>query len=362
MRLLIDGHLDIGMNAVSYDRDQTWSVAAIREHEKQRPGKCRGRNTVSLDEMRKANVGICLATVLARSRPEAKPAEEPLRSDIDYICEDAAYAHARADLAYYEVLEHRGQLRQIKNRRQLDELADVWLSGEKPDAPIGYILSMEGADPIISPEFAQHWWELGLRTVCLAHYGPSAYAMGTGGDGPLTERATPLLKAFDEMGMILDLVHTADTALMQAMELFSGRVFVSHGNCRTLVPGDRQISDEQIKAIAQRDGIIGTVLDAWMLTPNWQKGVTTNAGTTLKDLADHIDHICQLVGDARHAAIGSDLDGGFGTEQSPRDLDTIADLHKVAPLLAGRGYSDDDIDSIFYGNWLRFFREALPAS
>jgi membrane dipeptidase len=162
------------------------------------------------------------------------------------------------------------------------------------------------------------------------------------------------------MGMILDLVHTADTALMQALEMYEGRVFVSHGNCRTLVPGDRQISDEQIKAIAERDGILGTVLDAWMLTGGWERGVTTNAGTTMNDLADHIDHICQLVGDANHAAIGSDLDGGFGTEQSPSDLDTIVDIHKVAPLLAERGYSDADLDGIFHGNWLRFFREALP--
>jgi membrane dipeptidase len=360
MRLFIDGHLDLALNGLYFDRDQTWSVADMRKHEQQRPGKSRGRNTVSLDEMRKANIGICLATVLARARPAAKPDEEPLRTDIDYISEDAAYAHARGDLAYYELLEHRGLLRQITNRRTLDEVADTWLAGAKPDAPIGYILSMEGADPIISPEIAQHWWSLGLRTVCLAHYGPSAYAMGTGGDGPLTSRAQPLLKALGEMGMILDLVHTADTALMQALEMYEGRVFVSHGNCRTLVPGDRQISDEQIKAIAERDGILGTVLDAWMLTGGWERGVTTNAGTTMNDLADHIDHICQLVGDANHAAIGSDLDGGFGTEQSPSDLDTIVDIHKVAPLLAERGYSDADLDGIFHGNWLRFFREALP--
>ncbi|MDP6051731.1 MAG: membrane dipeptidase, partial [Candidatus Latescibacteria bacterium] len=73
---------------------------------------------------------------------------------------------------------------------------------------------------------------------------------------------------------------------------------------------------------------------------------------------DHMDHICQLAGNARHAAIGSDLDGGFGGEQSPHDLDTIADEHKFVDLLADRGYSDDNVTAILHGNWLRLLRQA----
>jgi membrane dipeptidase len=137
-------------------------------------------------------------------------------------------------------------------------------------------------------------------------------------------------------------------------------VFISHGNCRALVPHDRQISDEQIRQVIARGGVIGAVLDAWMLAPDYHRDDPNRPQTTLANVADHIDYVCQLAGNARHSAIGSDLDGGFGTEQSPTDLDTIADLQKLEGILAGRGYSDGDIDCIFHENWLRFFREALP--
>ena len=355
---MIDGHLDLSWNATAYDRDQLATIEQLREHEKGRPGKSRGRNTVSLPQMRRANIGICLATVLARSRPSANPDQEPPRTDIDYTNPHCAYAVARGQLAYYELLEELGHLQQLFSVSDLKSLSDRWLNGE--EAPIGYVLSMEGCDPIITPQQAGHWWDQGLRTACLAHYGPSAYAMGTGGDGPLTDTAAPLLAEFDRLGMILDLVHTADTAMAQALDLFGGPVFVSHGNCRALVDGDRQISDEQIKAVTARDGVIGVVLDAWMMTPGWVRLESTNDATTLAMIVDHIDHICQLAGSPNHAAIGSDLDGGFGTEQCPNDLDTIADLHKLEPILAERGYSDDDINGIFHGNWLRFLGESLP--
>jgi membrane dipeptidase len=264
-------------------------------------------------------------------------------------------------LAYYRLLEAQGHLRMIRDARSLDEVWRHWeQGGAERGVPIGYILSMEGADPIVEPAQAEWWWEQGLRTACLAHYGPSAYAMGTGGDGPLTPAGRDLLREFDRLGVILDLVHTADTALAQALEIYSRPVFVSHGNCRALVPHDRQISDGQIRQIVGRGGVIGAVLDAWMLTPDYRRDDPARPKPTLADVADHIDYVCQLAGNARHSAIGSDLDGGFGTEQSPADLDTIADLQKLAGILEGRGYSEADIDGIFHGNWLRFFREALP--
>lgn len=129
---------------------------------------------------------------------------------------------------------------------------------------------------------------------------------------------------------------------------------------RALVPGDRQFSDEQLRLLIQRNAVIGTVFDAWMLHPGWQRGVTSPQVVGLEAAADHIDHICQLAGSARHCAIGSDLDGGFGTEQTPRDLDTLTDLHKLEAILERRGHSSADLDGIFFGNWLRFFSQALP--
>jgi membrane dipeptidase len=145
------------------------------------------------------------------------------------------------------------------------------------------------------------------------------------------------------------------------MSIHQGPVWASHHNCRALVPGDRQLSDEQIKLLVERDGVIGAALDAWMLYPGWKRGQTSPSVVSLQAVADHIDHVCQIAGNARHAAIGSDLDGGFGTEQTPHDLDTITDLHKLEDILATRGYPAQDIDGIFHGNWLRLFRQSLPA-
>jgi membrane dipeptidase len=149
--------------------------------------------------------------------------------------------------------------------------------------------------------------------------------------------------------------------MRQALDLYDGPVLASHHNCRALVPGDRQLSDEQIKELVTRGAVIGAALDAWMLYPGWERGKTQPQVVGLEAVADHIDHVCQIAGDANHAGIGSDLDGGFGNEQTPRDLQRYRDLGRLGDILAARGYSADDLDLIFHGNWLRFFRANLPA-
>ena len=161
----------------------------------------------------------------------------------------------------------------------------------------------------------------------------------------------------EKAGIILDVTHLTDQAFLEAIDAFGGPLLASHSNCRTLVPGQRQFDDDHLQTIISRGGVIGAALDAWMLQPNWIRGETTNENLTLEAVADHIDHVCQLAGNSLHAAIGSDLDGGYGTEQTPRDLDTIADLQKIPGLLK-KGYSQQDISSIMHGNWVRFFREA----
>jgi len=218
---------------------------------------------------------------------------------------------------------------------------------------------MEGADPIVWPEQVHEWYELGLRQISLSHYGVSAYAHGTGTEGGLTDLGPALLREMESAGIALDLTHLADGAFWEALDHFNGPVLASHNNCRALVPNQRQFTDEQITALIERDGIVGAALDAWMLYPGWVRGETSPQVLSLTSVADHIDHVCQLAGSCRHAAIGSDLDGGYGTEQTPHDLDTIADLQKLSGLLANKGYSKNDIASIFHGNWLRFFTNVL---
>jgi membrane dipeptidase len=217
---------------------------------------------------------------------------------------------------------------------------------------------MEGADPILTPDHLGEWWDAGLRAIGPVHYGVARYAHGTSACGGLTELGRPLLKGMEELGMLLDLTHMCDDSFWEALEVFGGRVLASHQNSRVLVPGDRQFTDEQLRAVIERDGVIGAALDAWMLQPNWIRGETTNENLTLQSVAEQIDYVCQLAGNARHAAIGSDLDGGYGTEQCPRDLDTIVDLQRIPDLLRAKGYSEADIAAIMHGNWLRFFRDA----
>jgi membrane dipeptidase len=360
MRRIFDGHLDLSWNALSWDRDITLDLDTLNQGEQgMTDHPCRGRATTTLPEMRRGAVAACQATLLARAKPEARRPDGTSRFALDFPNQEIASATARGQLAYYQLLEREGLMRMIRTVDDLD--AEWWSWDDDPaEAPISYILAMEGADPIVDIAHAAIWWDLGLRSVNLAHYGKSRYAVGTGEDGPLTPDGILLLKEFEQLGMILDATHLSDTSFFQALDQFSGPVLASHNNCRELVPHQRQISDEQLKLLIERDAVIGAALDAWMLAPGWVKGKTTREVVTLEAVADHIDHICQIAGNSAHAAIGSDLDGGYGTEQTPLGLDRISDLQHLDGMLAARGYSSEAIDGIFHGNWLRFFRKYLP--
>jgi len=352
--IVIDTHLDLSLNALNWNRDLTRPVDEIRRSEGHLPDFRRGKNTVALPEMRQGEVAICLATILTHANPDGK-------GYIDFRNQEIACAMAQGQLAYYRILEDQGHLRQLRNWRAVKAHLEPWRASQGTDRTLGYILAMEGADPILSPAHVSWWWERGLRVLGVCHFGLGVYAHGTGREGGLTSRGPDLLRAMDEVGMILDLTHLADQAFWEALELYKGAVLASHNNCRALVPGCRQFSDEQIRAIIQRDGVIGAALDIWMLYPGFVEEVTPNTVVSLETVANHIDHICQLAGNACHAAIGSDLDGEFGTEQTPHDVNTIADLQKLPAILQRRGYSETEIDAVMHGNWLRLFQRALPA-
>jgi membrane dipeptidase len=348
--VIIDAHLDLSWNALGWNRDLDQTVAQIRESEAGMDGKSRGKNTVAFPDMRRGKVGIVFATVLARCKPQGG-------SSIDFRTQEIACATAQGQLAYYRLLERRGVCEMLLNWPSLKESFTWWEHGRE-DVPFGFILSMEGADPILSPDHAVDWHEAGLRVVGLAHYGPSVYAHGTGCEGGLTSSGRELLRVMEQLNLILDLTHLADESFWEAIEQFRGPVLASHNNCRAITPGDRQYDDDQIRAIIERDGVIGAALDAWMLAPGWTGNPAKDPTVKLDSVLNHIDHICQLAGNARHIAIGSDLDGGFGKEQSPEDLDTIADLQELNPLLRKRGYSEADVRAVFHGNWMRFFERA----
>jgi membrane dipeptidase len=351
---IFDAHLDLSMNGLEWNRDLTQPVAAIREREQgQTDKKDRGQGTVSLPEMRRGGVGICVATQIARY---VKPTNN-LRG---WHTPEQAWAQTQGQLAWYHIMEECGEMVQITDRDTLNRHAELWANDPPADAPIGFILSLEGADSILTPAFVERSYEQGLRALGPAHYGPGTYAQGTGVSGGLGPRGKELLTEMERLGVILDATHLCDESFWEALDAFSGPVWASHNNCRELVPDGRQFSDEQLKALIDRGAVIGGVLDAWMLSPGWEKGVTTPeaAGVKLEHLIDHMDHICQLAGNANHIGIGTDLDGGYGLEQCPGDLDTIADLQRLPDLLAVRGYSADDIARVMHGNFLRFLNAA----
>uniref|UniRef100_UPI00404878C9 dipeptidase n=2 Tax=Algoriphagus sp. TaxID=1872435 RepID=UPI00404878C9 len=351
----IDAHLDLSMNAMEWNRDLTRPVAEINAREQGMTDKPdRGNATVSLPELRKGNVGLVVATQIARF-------VEPDNPLLGWHSPQQAWAHTQGQLAWYSAMEKQGELKQIRNWQELQAHLAYWNAGEdKSQKAIGYILSLEGADSIVSLDYLETAYENGLRALGPAHYGPGRYAFGTDASLPLSQQGKDLLRKMEELGIILDATHLCDLAFWDALDHFQGPVWASHNNCRALVDHNRQFSDEMIKALVARGAVIGGVFDAWMLSPGWIRGESTpkERNVTLDTLLDHLDHICQLAGNANHIGIGSDLDGAFGKEQCPSDLETIADLQKIPDLLRARGYSEEDVQKVMHGNWLRFLKKA----
>ena len=351
----IDAHLDLSMNAMEWNRDLTRPLTEINAREQGMTDKPdRGNGTVSLPELRKGNVGLVVATQIARF----VATDNPLPG---WHSPQQAWAHTQGQLAWYRVMEKQGELKQIRDWQGLEAHLAYWNAGEdKSQKAIGYILSLEGADSIVSLDYLETAFENGLRALGPAHYGPGRYAYGTDSSAPLSQQGKDLLRKMDELGIILDATHLCDLAFWDALDHFQGPVWASHNNCRALVDHNRQFSDEMIKALIARGAVIGGVFDAWMLSPGWIRGKSTpkERNVTLATLLDHMDHICQLAGNANHIGIGSDLDGAFGKEQCPSDLETIADLQKIPDLLLARGYSEEDVQQVMHGNWLRFLKKA----
>ena len=357
---ILDCHLDLAWNALGYKRDLTLPLAHLNRGEQ---GLCdhrgRGLATTTLPEMRNGGVGLCLATVIART-PVGEAAAAIHGSLLDYPTPAAAGAVATGQLAYYRALAEQGEVVLLATGDELVSHARAWRAGA--ERRVAIVLAMEGSDPIISPRHVARWYAAGLRVASLVHYGLGRYAGGTGTEEGLTAAGRELLAAFDEVGLILDLTHLSDPAFFQTLDHFAGPIMASHQNCRSLVPGGRQFTDEQLRLVLDRQGIVAVACDAWMLYPDWVRGETSCELVPMTTLADHIDHICQLAGDARHVAIGSDLDGGFGSNQTPRELTSIADLQRLAAILGDRGYRRDQVQAVLGDNALRFLAAHLPAA
>ncbi|MEM1294523.1 MAG: membrane dipeptidase, partial [Verrucomicrobiota bacterium] len=298
--LTFDAHLDLGLNAIEWNRDLRLSVPEIRKLESGWTDlKGRGANTVAFPELKAGGVGLCVATQIAGCM-------KPKASVATWESPPQAWAMTQAQLAWYHAMEQEGQLRQIRDLKSLQNHLQSW-EDDIESCPIGYILSLEGADSILTPQHLERAWESGLRAMGPAHYGAGRYALGHDQDGPLSKLGRDLIREMDRLGMILDVTHLCDRTFWDALDIFEGPVWASHSNCRALVDNPRQFSDEQIRALIERGAVIGAAFDAWMIVPDWIRGKSTpeSTGVRLRHIVDHMDHICQLAGNANHIGIGS---------------------------------------------------------
>ena len=350
---ILDAHLDLAMNAVEWNRDLTQTVEDIRKSEIGMSDKPdRERNTVSIDAMRKGNIGICVATQIAGVKNDNNLS--------GWSSPQQAWEQTQVQLAWYKEMEGIGEMIQITNAVDLNKHIELWKIDDISKKPIGYILSLEGADSIVDIDYLEKSYNLGLRAIGPAHYGPGIYAHGTDSVGGIGVKGKELLKKIEELNLILDATHLCDVSFWETMEVYNGHVWASHNNCRKFVNHNRQFSDDQIKELIRRNGVIGVALDAWMMVPNWIRGESTPEAmqVTLAQMIENIDHICQLSGNSNHVGIGTDLDGAFGKEQTPTDIDTIADLQKVPAMLEKKGFSKIDIEKIMNKNFIQFLKRA----
>jgi membrane dipeptidase len=327
---IVDAHLDLSYNA-------------LRGREVTRPAREQtadeeGVPTVGLPDLRAGGVGLICATVFTMPSVEGKPG---------YRTVEEAHAEAERHLDWYQQQVAEGRVRFVTNG---DELAAE--SNESQRA----VLLMEGADPLRNADDVAAWHAAGMRIVGLA-WKRTRFAGGTGAPGPLTSDGVEMVKILDRFDIIHDTSHLAEESFWQLLKITSGPVIASHSNCRAIVPTDRQLSDEMIRAIIARGGVIGiNFFDRFLLPP----GQYGKRRATLADVASHVRRICDLAGNVNHVGLGTDMDGGLGRNEIPVEIETSADLPRVAEALSAAGFDDDAVRGVMGENWMRFFRRSLP--
>lgn len=355
--LIVDAHEDIAWNILTFGRDYTRSALAIREREvgTAAPG-INGDTLLGKPEWLLGHVGVIFATLFVA--PAARALGPWDTQTYRNAAEAAARASAQLD-AYKRLVEQDEVFRLIGTQGELEEILATWANDRGiEDRRIGLVPLMEGADPVLEPEQVEEWFEQGVRIIGLA-WEATRYAGGTHEPGPLTADGMRLLEVMQDLGMVLDLSHLAEEAYYQAVDRYEGVLIASHANPRRFLPTTRGLSEDMIRRLAEREGVVGIVPYNRFLKPGWQRGDGKQA-VPLDTVAAAIDHVCQVTGSIDHVGIGTDFDGGFGVQHTPAGIDTIADLQKLREPLAELGYTEEHIAAIFGGNWLRILRRALP--
>lgn len=354
--IIVDAHQDIAYNALGYGRDYRKSAW---DHRKREGGKYPPA-TVGMPDAILGRVALIFATLFTEPFRQSSTLSRPPEFNSIYRTPQEAYDKARQQLDYYQrLVDEDSRVRIVRTMRDLDEVLASW--GDDRDAAQrlhGLVLLMENGDPILEPRQFEEWVELGVRLVGPA-WKSSRYTGGTGEPGGLTVEGYDLLDVMASFNAILDLSHIAEEAFYQVLDRYEGTIIASHSNPRKFRNSDRHLTDDMIRKLSERDGVMGVVLYNRFLSDDWVKNDPTTA-VTLDTVADAIDHICQITGSAAHVGIGSDFDGGFGADSIPDEMETTTDIRLIADKLGERGYSTADVEAIMSGNFLRKLRECLP--
>lgn len=362
MSPIVDSHEDLAWNILSFGRDYTLSAHETRRLEQGSLTVARNGDTLlGWPEYQQAQAAVIFSTLFSSPTRRAREWET-----VAYRTPQEAQRQYRQQLDLYHRLtdDHPDKFYLLTSASLLDEglARQQQALSVGQGYPVGLLPLMEGAEGILAFDELETWWQDGLRIIGPAWVG-TRFCGGTREPGPLTPEGRSLLKAMAEFPFFLDLSHMDEPAALEALERYDGPVIATHSNCLALLPGyesNRHLSDRLISGLMERDGVIGVIPYNAFLKTGWALGKSERQEVGLEHLVDHIDHICQLAGDAHHVGIGSDFDGGFGLQSTPYQLDTIADLQKLVPLLLSRGYTEEDAAAILGDNWLRFLRHHLP--
>lgn len=365
MTFIIDSHEDLAWNIVNLNRDYTRSAVEIRKAEKGTPIPAfNGSTLLGWPQYIEGQVAVVFGTLYCGPK-RLDQGKYPVRV---YETPDEAHRCYRENLDAYLRLtdENPNHFRFLRNRTELSNHLVAWeaylAKSQEDPPPVGIVVLMEGAEGVRQPAEVEQWYEWGVRLIGPAWAG-NQYCGGTREPGPLTKQGIQLLEHMADLGMILDISHMDHPSARQSLDLYAGQVIASHSNAESLIRGipiNRHLQDETIRQLIERDGVMGIVPLNAFLDWEWRDHGGRQA-VTLDHYIAQIDHVCQLAGNTHHVALGTDFDGGFGVESVPAEIDTIADLQKLAPRLAEKGYNEEDIARIFSGNWLRILENNLPA-
>jgi membrane dipeptidase len=357
--IIVDAHEDIAYNTVNYRRDFTLSAHAKRRLEANTDiPKLTGSATIGLPDALLGRVALIFGTLFVAPTWASQPMG--ISGEVAYETPAQAYRFGLDQIdVYHRLADENERIVLVRTRADLGTVLATWAEGVEFDKhKVGIVLLMEGADPIPEPKAFEEWYERGVRIVGPA-WSETRYSGGTQRPGPLTGLGRELLEVMESLNAILDLSHLAEEAYFEALDRYGGHIIASHSNPRRFRDSDRHLSDDMIRRLAERDGVMGVVPYNSFLSNTWKKN-DSKTRVPLDTVVAAIDTICQLTGSARHVGVGSDFDGGFGAEHIPAELDTVSDLLLMQPLLATRGYTAEDIKAIFGGNFLRILRAALP--